>query len=287
MSVQYLSQKVGEIDVFYREAGPKDAPVILLLHGYPTSSHMFRDLIPRLEHSFRLIAPDLPGFGLTQAPPRGQFAFTFDNLSKVVDDFTQAIGLSRYAIYVFDYGAPTGFRLGAAHPERVTAIISQNGNAYLEGLSTAWSPYQKYWADGTQESRDACRAALTPEATRFQYLEGADSSRVSPDGYNLDIAYLARPGMDEIQLDLIYDYRTNVALYPAWQQYFRDHQPPLLAVWGRNDIYFLPPGAAAFARDIPAAEIQFVESGHFALETHAMEIADRIAVFLGVALKDD
>ncbi len=281
MSTVYKTQAVGPVEVFYREAGPADAPVILLLHGYPTTSHMFRDLIPLLAARYRVIAPDLPGFGLSVAPPRSQFDYTFDNLAKTLDRFTDALGLRRYAIYVFDYGAPTGFRLAAAHPERVTAIVTQNGNAYQEGLSTAWAPYQAYWQDGSAAARDACRAALTPEAIRTQYLTGADAALVSPDGYTLDSAYFERPGTDEIQLDLIYDYRTNVALYPAWQAYFRAHKPPLLAVWGKNDIYFLPPGAEAFRRDIPDAEIRFYDTSHFALETHSREIAAAMLDFLG------
>ena len=280
MSVIYRTQTVDDVEVFYREAGHVDAPVILLLHGYPTASHMFRDLIPHLAERYRVIAPDLPGFGMTKAPPRGQFDYTFDHLAHVMESFICMLGLDRYALYVFDYGAPTGYRLAAAHPERVTAIISQNGNAYTEGLSDAWAPYQAYWRSGSQADRDACRAALTPKTTRAQYLTGSDASKVSPDGCNLDIAYLARPGQDEIQLDLIYDYRTNVELYPAWQAYFRQHQPPLLAVWGRNDIFFLPPGAEAFRRDLPGAEVEFVDAGHFALETHAAEIGARIDTFL-------
>jgi pimeloyl-ACP methyl ester carboxylesterase len=280
VAVSYKTQKVGPVDVFYRDAGPKDAPVILLLHGYPTTSHMFRDLIPQLATRYRVIAPDLPGFGLTKAPPRGQFDYTFANLTKAMEGFTEALGLKRYALYVFDYGAPTGFRLAALHPERVTAIISQNGNAYAEGLSKAWSPYQAYWENPSEATRNATRAALTPEAIRTQYLTGADETRVSPDGYTLDIAYFARKETDEIQLDLIYDYRTNVALYDAWQKYFRTHKPPLLAVWGEKDIYFLPPGAEAFRRDIPDAEIRFYDTGHFALETHGAEIGDAMLEFL-------
>ena len=280
MTVTYRTQAVGDVDVFYREAGPADGSVILLLHGYPTASHMFRDLIPHLARRHRVIAPDLPGFGRTVAPARGAFPYTFDSLARVVDGFTRALRLERYALYVFDYGAPTGYRLAAAHPERVSAIISQNGNAYAEGLSEAWAPYRTYWASGSPADRDACRAALTPEATRSQYLTGSDAAKVSPDGYTLDIAYLARPGQDEIQLDLIHDYRTNVALYPAWQAYFREHRPPLLAVWGRNDVFFLPAGAEAFHRDLPDAEVAFVEAGHFALETHAAEIGARIVAFL-------
>lgn len=280
MDTTYKTQTVGLVEVFYREAGPADAPVILLLHGYPTTSHMFRNLIPLLAANYRVIAPDLPGFGLTKAPPRGQFDYTFDAMATVLDGFTKALGLQRYALYLFDYGAPAGLRLATAHPERVTAMVSQNGNAYEEGLSEAWAPYQAYWKSGSAEARNACRAALTPEATRTQYLTGADASRVSPDGYTLDIAYFQRPGTDEIQLDLIYDYRSNVALYPAWQAYFRAHKPPMLAVWGKNDLYFLPPGAEAFRRDLPEAEIHFYDTGHFALETHGPEIAARMLDFL-------
>jgi pimeloyl-ACP methyl ester carboxylesterase len=280
MTIRYGTQKVGDVEVFYRTAGPENAPVILLLHGYPTSSHMFRDLIPRLSDRFRLVAPDLPGFGQTKAPPRGAFDYTFDNFEKVVDGFTQALGLSRYAIYVFDYGAPTGFRLAERHRERVTAIISQNGNAYNEGLSDFWKPFQTYWGSPTAENREACRGSLSPAVTRSQYTTGSDLSLLSPDGYELDIAYLAREGQDEIQLDLIYDYRTNVELYPTWQAYFRDDKPPMLVVWGENDPFFLPPGARAFKRDQPDAEVSFVDAGHFALETRAGVIAERIADFL-------
>ena len=222
----------------------------------------------------------MPGFGLTKAPPRGQFEYSFANLTRTVEGFTEALGLKRYALYVFDYGAPTGFRLAAAHPERVTAIISQNGNAYAEGLSDAWSPYQAYWRHPSDATRNACRAALTPAAIRTQYETGADAAHVSPDGYTLDIAYFARPGTDEIQLDLIYDYRTNVALYGAWQAYFREHKPPMLAVWGEKDVYFLPPGARAFRRDIPDTELHFYDTGHFALETHAPQIGEAMLDFL-------
>jgi pimeloyl-ACP methyl ester carboxylesterase len=279
MTVHYRTQAVGDVEVFYREAGPKDAPVILLLHGYPTASHMFRDLIPHLESRFRLIAPDLPGFGQTKAPPRGTFDYTFDNLAGVIDDFTRALGLTRYAIYIFDFGAPTGLRLASAHPERVTAIISQNGNAYEEGLGPLWALFRKYWEHPSQENRDACRVTLTPEITKSQYTTGSDISQLAPDGYELDIAYLSRPGQDEIQLDFIYDYRTNVAAYPAWQRYFREKRPPTLVVWGRNDPFFLPPGAEAFKRDLPDAEIGFVEAGHFALETRSGEVAERMIAF--------
>ena len=282
MSVIYRTQNVDGIEFFYREAGPRNAPVIPLLHGYPTASHMFRDLIPTLAAEFRVIAPDLPGFGLTQAPPRERFNYTFDNLARATNGFVEALGLTRYALYVFDYGAPTGFRLAVMHPERISAIISQNGNSYAEGLSDAWKPYQAYWSHPSQETRNACRAALTPEATRTQYLMGSDPTRVSPDGYNLDIAYLGRAGQDEIQLDLIYDYRMNVESYPQWQAYFRERRPPLLAVWGKNDVFFLPPGAEAFRRDIPDSTIEFFDAGHFALETHAAQIGARIREFMSV-----
>ena len=280
MRTNYRSQRVGPLDVFYREAGPVDAPVVLLLHGFATTSHMFRDFILRLGGRYRVIAPDLPGFGLTEAPPRDQYFYSFDAMAAMLDGFTEALGLHRYALYLFDYGAPAGLRLAAAHPERVTALVSQNGNAYSEGLSDAWAPYRAYWESGTQDTRDACRAALTPESTRAQYLSGADATRVAPDGYTLDIAYFARPGTDEIQLDLIYDYRTNVALYPAWQAYLRTHRPPLLAVWGRNDGFFLPAGAEAYRRDVPDAEVHLYDTGHFALETHSPEISERMLDFL-------
>jgi pimeloyl-ACP methyl ester carboxylesterase len=280
MITRYLTQKVGDVEVFYRTAGPEHAPVILLLHGYPTAGHMFRTLMPLLSDKYRLIAPDLPGFGQTKAPPRGEFDYTFDNFAKVIDEFTQALGLVRYALYVFDYGAPTGFRLAASHPERVTALISQNGNAYEEGLSELWKTFRTYWESPTPENREACRATLTPQATKAQYLMGSDLELMPPDGYELDIAYLAREGQDDIQLDLIYDYRTNVRLYPAWHKYFREDRPPLLVVWGENDPFFLPPGARAFKRDQPDAEVSFVDAGHFALETQAAEVAKRIADFL-------
>ncbi len=281
MNVQYRFQSVGDVEVFYREAGPPGAPVILLLHGFPTSSHMFRDLIPRLAGSYRVIAPDLPGFGNTVAPPRSKFAYSFDNLASLMTGFTEALNLDRFALYVFDYGAPVGFRLAMAHPERVAAIISQNGNAYGEGLSDAWAPWRNYWASPTAENREICRASLTAEAIRDgQYLHGADPALVSPDGYTLDIAYMAMPGAAEMQLDLILDYASNLALYPAFQAYFRKHRPPLLAIWGRNDPHFLPAGALAYRRDLPDAEVVLLDTGHFALETYASEIATAMRRFL-------
>jgi pimeloyl-ACP methyl ester carboxylesterase len=285
-TVHYRSQAVGDVDVFYREAGPADAPVILLLHGFPTSSHMFRDLIPLLSDRYRVIAPDLPGYGQTKAPKRGDFDYTFDNLAGVIGGFVDAIGLTKYALYIFDYGAPTGLRLALAHPERVTAIITQNGNAYLDGFSAGWESWQRYWREPTPENREATREALAPETIRdIQYGTGTDLTRLSPDGYTLDIAYMSRPGADEIQLDLILDYRSNVARYPEFQAYFRDHQPPLLAVWGKHDPFFIPPGAEAYKRDLPEAEVHFLDTGHFALETHANDIAGYIRDFLGRKLK--
>jgi pimeloyl-ACP methyl ester carboxylesterase len=268
-------------NIFYREAGLKAAPNILLLHGFPTSSHMFRNLIPLLADRYHVIAPDLPGFGFSDAPDRKEFRYTFDNLARTIDNFTQAIGLDRYAIYVFDYGAPVGFRLALAHPDRITAIISQNGNAYEEGLSQGWNPIQKYWEEPTLANRDALRAFLTPESTRAQYVYGVqDANQVAPEAYTLDSALLERPGNDEIQLDLFLDYASNVALYPKFQDYFRTKKPSLLAVWGKNDPFFLPPGAEAFKRDNPSAGVHFFDTGHFALETHYREIADTIRKFL-------
>ncbi len=279
---KYLYATVEGNKIFYREAGSKTAPSLLLLHGFPTSSHMFRNLIPALADRYHVVAPDLPGFGFSDAPERKKFRYTFDNLAKVIAGFTQTIGLDQYAIYVFDYGAPVGFRLALAHPERVTAIISQNGNAYEEGLSQGWNPIQKYWKEPTAENRAALRQFLTPEATKWQYLHGVqDPSLVAPESYELDSALLARPGNDEIQLDLFLDYASNVALYPKFQEYFRAKHLPLLAVWGNSDPFFLPPGADAFKRDNPSAEVHFYNTGHFALETHAQEIASVIHDFLG------
>ena len=282
----YQQAVVDGSKIFYREAGPKDRPTILLLHGFPTSSHMFRNLIPALAEDYHVIAPDLPGFGFSDAPDRNRFRYTFENLAKVIDRFTQTLRLERYAIYVFDYGAPVGFRLALAHPERITAIISQNGNAYEEGLSQGWNPIQKYWKEPTAENRAALRAFLKPEATKWQYVHGVqDESLIAPEAYQLDSALLARPGNDEIQLDLFLDYASNVALYPKFQEYFRTQQPPTLAVWGKNDPFFLPPGAEAFRRDNPGAEVRFYDTGHFALETHHKEIAAAIRDFLSRRLR--
>jgi len=238
-------------------------------------------LIPLLADRFLVVAPDLPGFGLSDMPQREKFRYTFDSIADVIDRFTEVIGFDQFALYVFDYGAPTGFRLAVRHPERIAAIISQNGNAYEEGLSDGWSPIRAYWQDPSPANRKALRAFLTPEITRWQYTHGVpDPTIVSPDGQNLDNYYLARPGADEIQLDLFGDYKSNVALYPSFQEYFRKNQPPFLAVWGKNDPFFLPPGAEAFKRDIPGAVVRFLDTGHFALETHALEIAESIRDFL-------
>jgi pimeloyl-ACP methyl ester carboxylesterase len=280
-STSYRNANVDGFNVFYREAGRPGAPKLLLLHGFPSSSHMFRDLIPHLADQFHIVAPDLPGFGQSDMPSRDSFTYTFDNIAKVIERFTEVIGFDRFAVYAFDYGAPTGFRLAVSHPERITAIISQNGNAYEEGLSDGWNPIRAYWKDASPTNREALRALLKHETTVWQYTHGVpDASSVSPDGYSLDDFYLSRPGADEVQLDLFRDYQSNVALYPAFQQYFRTHQPPFLAVWGKNDPFFLPPGAEAFKRDIPNAVVRFFDTGHFALETHAKEIAAAISEFL-------
>jgi pimeloyl-ACP methyl ester carboxylesterase len=280
-TTHYRTTEVNGLQIFYREAGRADAPKLLLLHGFPSAGHMFRDLIPLLADRYHIIAPDLPGFGQSQMPPRTQFQYTFDHLAEVIDRFTEIVGFDRFALYIFDYGAPTGLRIALQHPERITAIITQNGNAYEEGLSDGWNPIRAYWQDPSQQNRAALRAFLAPEATRWQYTHGVtNESAVSPDGTALDNYYLSRPGADEVQLDLFGDYQSNVALYPAFQAYLRKHQPPLLAVWGRHDPFFLPPGAEAFRRDIPNAQVHFFDTGHFALETHAAPIAAAIREFL-------
>jgi pimeloyl-ACP methyl ester carboxylesterase len=279
--IHYRKANVDGMKVFYREAGPVDAPTLLLLHGFPSAGHMFRELIPALSDRFRLVAPDLPGFGQSDMPSRDGFSYTFARLAEVIERFTEVIGLARFSIYAFDYGAPTGFRLAVRHPERISAIISQNGNAYEEGLSDGWSPMRAYWTEASEANRKALRAFLSPETTVWQYTHGVpDTTLVSPDGFSLDNFYLARPGADEIQLDLFGDYKSNVAMYPEFQAYFRKHKPPLLAVWGKHDPFFLPAGAEAFKRDIPDAQVRFVDTGHFALETHCDEIAAAIREFL-------
>ena len=276
--IRYRSVPVDGQSIFYREAGSAGAPKLLLLHGFPSSSHMFRDLIPLLADRLHIVAPDLPGFGMSPAPGG---TLTFDRIAQAIDRFTEVVGFDRYALYVFDYGAPTGFRLAVKHPERITAVISQNGNAYVEGLSDGWNPIRAYWENNSQANRDALRQFLKPEATVWQYTHGVpDPTAVSPDGYSLDNFYLSRPGAAEVQLDLFRDYQSNVALYPKFQEYFRTHRPPLLAAWGKNDPFFLPAGAEAFKRDIPKATVRFFDTGHFALETHADEIALSIREFL-------
>jgi pimeloyl-ACP methyl ester carboxylesterase len=272
------------VEVFYRAAGDPSAPVVLLLHGFPTSSVMFRDLIPRLADQFRVIAPDLPGFGFTEVSEKRNYTYSFDALAHTLEAFTEALGLKRYAIYVFDYGAPTGFRLAMHHPERVTAIVSQNGNAYEEGLADAWAPIRKYWSAPTEENREVLRQnILTLEGTRWQYTHGvANPEGIAPESYTLDVALLERPGNREIQLDLFLDYASNVKLYPKFQDYFRKSKPPLLAMWGKNDPFFTPAGAEAFRKDLPNARIQFLDTGHFAIETHVVEIAAAMKDFLEV-----
>ena len=280
-SIKYRAVEIDSFKVFYREAGAPGAPKLLLLHGFPSAGHMFRDLIPLLADRFHIVAPDLPGFGQSDMPSPSQFKYTFDNIARVIDRFTEVVGFDRFAVYVFDYGAPTGFRLAAWHPERITGIISQNGNAYREGLSDGWNPIRAYWEDPSAVNRNALRTFLAPETTRWQYTHGVpDSAVVSPDGMSLDNFYLARPGADEVQLDLFGDYKSNITLYPAFQDYFRTHKPRFLAVWGKHDPFFLPAGANAFKRDIPQADIRFFDTGHFALETHAEPIALAMREFL-------
>ncbi len=277
----YRTVVVDDTKIFYREEGSPDAPTLLLLHGFPSSGHMFRDLIPRLAGRFRLVAPDFPGFGQSDMPDRKAYDYTFANIATTIAAFTEKVGLKKFAIYIFDYGSPVGLRLALKMPDRISAIITQNGNAYEEGLSSGWDPIRAYWKDPSQANRNALRVFLKPETTTFQYTHGVpDPSVVSPDGRSLDDFYLARPGADEVQLDLFKDYASNVALYPKFQEYFKKYQPPLLAVWGRNDPFFLPAGAEAFKRDIPKAQVKFYDTGHFALETHCREIADAILPFL-------
>lgn len=280
-AIHYRYQQAGDVNVFYREAGDPASPVLLLLHGFAGSSFMFRDLIPQLADRYHVIAPDLPAFGFTEAPARGEYAYTFAQLAETIGRFTEALHLNRYALLVHDYGAPVGWRLALAHPQRVTALISQNGNAYEEGLGEAWAPIQQYWRDPTVENRHALSEFPTPAAIKWQYLEGvSDQSLVSPDGYSLEGMQVLRPGNAEIQLDLLLDYASNVEMYPQFQDYFRQYQPPLLAVWGKNDPFFMPAGAEAWKRDLPDAEIRFYDTGHFALETHAKEIGAAVGDFL-------
>lgn len=279
--IHYHNIQINDLNIFYREAGPEDAPVVLLMHGYPTSSFMFRNLIPILSQKYHVIAPDMPGFGFSDAPDHDKFTYTFDNLTKTMQGFIDRLALKRFAIYVFDYGAPVGYRLAMANPEKVTGIISQNGNAYEEGLSTGWNPIQKYWKESTTENRESLRTFVSVESTKFQYQEGtSDLSLIAPETYTLDQHFLDRPGNVEIQLDLLKDYANNVKLYPEFHIYFKKYQPKLLAVWGNKDPYFIPAGAEAYKKDLPDAKVKFYNTGHFALETHVNEIGQDILAFL-------
>ncbi len=286
LRIHYRRQTVDGIDIFYREAGPKDAPTILLLHGFPSSSHMFRDLIPLLADKYHVVAPDYPGFGSSSQPSREAYKYTFENLYKTMDGFTNAIGLTKFAIYVQDYGGPVGFRIAQRQPERVTAIIVQNSNAYDVGLSPAWNPIKAYWLENTPERREALRDFLKERTTIFQYSEGvSDKTLINPDAWKHDQSILGKPGNDEIQLDLFADYRTNLALYPAFQKYFREKQPPVLVTWGKNDPLFTVEGGNAYKKDLPKAEVHMLDAGHFAIETNSREIATLIRDFLARTVK--
>lgn len=281
MEIKYRTVTVNGLKIFYREAGDPHSPAILLLHGFPTSSHMFRNLIPQLADRYHVIAPDFPGFGFSDSPARTQFKYTFENIAKIIGSFTEAVNLKNFALYIFDYGSPVGFRLALAHPNKVTAIISQNGNAYEEGLSEGWNPIQKYWKEPSETNGNALREFLKPEMVKWQYTFGvSDETLIAPESYTLDSALLERTGNDEIQLDLFLDYANNVKLYPKFQEYLRNYKPPLLAVWGKNDPFFLPEGAKAFQRDNPHTKILFYDTGHFALETHSQDIGKAIRDFL-------
>jgi pimeloyl-ACP methyl ester carboxylesterase len=279
-TVHYNTVRIEDVDIFYREAGKKGAPVLLLLHGFPTSSNMFRNLISRLSGSFHIIAPDYPGYGFSSMPDRTQFSYTFEKMTDLVEQLTIKLELSKYIIYVMDYGAPIGYRLAIRHPEKIAGIIVQNGNAYEEGLREFWDPIKKYWGAATPENRAALEYLTKPDATKWQYENGiADKTLVDPTTYTLDQIGMDRPGNGDIQLDMLYDYRTNVPFYPAFQEFFRKFQPPMLIVWGKNDFIFPPEGAAPYKRDLPKVETHLLDAGHFALETHGEEIASRIEGF--------
>jgi pimeloyl-ACP methyl ester carboxylesterase len=285
-TVSYHTVKVHDLNVFYRESGPVGAPTLLLLHGFPTSSHMYRNLIPILNKEYHVIAPDLIGFGFSDAPAREKFTYTFDNLTRYVQGLIDVLGLKKFAIQVFDYGAPVGFRLAVANPEKISAIISQNGNAYEEGLSEGWNPIREYWKDASEANRNNLKGMTTLEGTKMQYFTGvSDPGLVAPESYLLDQYLLDRPGNVELQLDLFKDYASNVAMYPRFHEYFREYHPPFLAVWGDKDPFFLPPGAEAFKKDLPKAVVKFYDTGHFALETHVQEIGEGIRIFLKSNLK--
>lgn len=279
----YRTMPIDGIDLFFREAGTKNKPTILLLHGFPTSSHMFRNLIPALSKNYRVIAPDYPGFGHSSCPHHQKYAYTFDKFADLIDKLMGKLRIKKYAIYVFDYGAPVGFRLFMKHPKQITAIISQNGNAYDEGLGKFWDPIRAYWKTHANKEREGIRWLTTMKATRWQYENGVKKSdlvKVGPDGWQYDQSLMNRPDNSDVQLDIFYDYRTNLPLYPKWQEAFRKYKPSLLAVWGKNDEIFVPPGAKAYRRDLPHAEIHLLDAGHFALETHGKEIATLITDFL-------
>jgi pimeloyl-ACP methyl ester carboxylesterase len=283
VEIHYNTVRIQGIDVFYREAGEKTAPVLLLLHGFPTSSNMFRNLMPRLAKSFRVIAPDYPGYGFSGMPDRKDFKYTFENQTTIVEELTKQLELDSYALYVMDYGAPIGYRLALRHPEKITGIVVQNGNAYEEGLLKFWDPIKKYWNEPTQENRTALAFLAAPEATKWQYQNGvSDVTLLDPTTWTLDQALMDRPGNGDIQLDMLFDYASNVPLYPDFQAFFRKYQPPMLIVWGKNDFIFPPEGAAPYKRDLPNVETHLLDTGHFALETHGEEIADRIEKFFAL-----
>jgi pimeloyl-ACP methyl ester carboxylesterase len=286
--VHYRTASIEGVNVFYREAGPADAPAIVLLHGFPSSSNMYRNLIPALADRYRVLAPDYPGFGHSDMPDRSQFRYSFAHFADITDTLLTRLGVTRYALYVMDYGAPVGYRVALKHPERVTALVIQNGNAYEEGLREFWKPIKAYWASGQPAEREVLRAGTTLDATRSQYLDGvADRSRVDPSAWVQDQALLDRPGNVEIQLDLFYDYRTNLELYPQFQQFFRARQPPTLIVWGKNDVIFPAEGARAYLKDLPHAELHLLDTGHFALEDQGDEIARLMRAFLGRTFVQD
>lgn len=280
-TVHYRSIKIDGVKVFYREAGPADRPVVVLLHGFPTSSHMFRNLIPLLADRYRVIAPDYPGFGQSDAPDHTTFEYSFGHYADIVDTLLTKLGATKYSMYLMDYGAPVGYRLALKHPDRVTGMIVQNGNAYDEGIRDFWNPIRTYWKSGATKDREALSVLVAPETTKFQYTDGVkDLTRISPDNWVHDQALLDRPGNKDIQLDLFYDYRTNLPLYPQFQAFFRDRKPPTLIVWGKNDKIFPEEGAHPYLRDLPEAEFHLLDTGHFALEDKLDEMAPLIRSFL-------